>query len=155
MWARRYNGRPMSQGLLLGNRPVQIGIWEIWQLIPASSSLVLGWSGSGVGFGVCESSDSFGSAARSCFSRSVKCWSTTMGNGFQVIILDSEAVKSWHLDWIQIWPSVSSYNVSQTRCSQGCSTITSVIHSDKMVELYLVEGLLSTGATPSSFSCIG
>ena len=49
--------------------------------------------------------------AHSCFSRSVKCGAITMGNGFQVTILYSEALESWNLDWILIWPSILSYMI--------------------------------------------
>ena len=34
-----------------------------------------------------------------------------MGNGFQVTILYSEALESWNLDWILIWPSILSYMI--------------------------------------------
>ena len=47
----------------------------------------------------------------SCFSCSVKCWVTTMENGCQVTILDSEAQERWNLDWRLAWPSILSYGV--------------------------------------------
>ena len=47
----------------------------------------------------------------SCFSRSVNCGAATMENGCQVTILDSEALESWNLDWILIWPSILSHKV--------------------------------------------
>ena len=40
--------------------------------------------------------------AHICFSRSVNCGDATMENGFQVTILDLEALKSWNLDLILI-----------------------------------------------------
>ena len=40
--------------------------------------------------------------AHSCFRRSVYCEAAKMKNGFQVTVLDSEALESWNLDRILI-----------------------------------------------------
>ena len=44
----------------------------------------------------------------------MKCEATTMENGFQVTILDSQALESWYLDWILKRTSALPYNILST-----------------------------------------
>ena len=53
-------------------------------------------------------------------------WSYYNENGFQVTILDSQALESWYLDWILIWTSVLSYNILSTETAEFF-TITNII----------------------------
>ena len=47
----------------------------------------------------------------SCFSRSVKSWYSTMWNGFQVTILDSDMLGSQNLDSVLIQPSFICWKI--------------------------------------------